>query len=83
MARKYFCDEYGPAVDKPVNALCYDLTQGGDDVRGKPETWEALKESVWRRTQEYADLVHRQRRGPYGTDKEVDRWLAVNERRDD
>jgi hypothetical protein len=71
-----FRDEYGRAVDLPVNAICYELTSGGDLVRGKPHTWEALRSHAWQAVQRYPDLKHLTQ--AY-VDEQVTAWLKYNE----
>jgi hypothetical protein len=60
----------------PINAICYELTEGGELVRGKPHTWEALKSHVWHQVGLYEDLKNY-------TQGEVNRfvttWLQVVE----
>jgi hypothetical protein len=50
-------DKYRGA-DNLINAICYDITEGGNLVKDKPHTHEALKSHVWQATQTYSDLNH-------------------------
>lgn len=71
-----FYDEYGPAITLPVNAIAYQLSDGGDLVRGKPHTFEALKSHVWEKYQSYGDLNPLTR---LEVNRKMDRWLEANE----
>jgi len=55
---KSFRDEYGTAVDLPVNAVAYELTNGGDAVRHRPDLWPDLARDVIAEIRRFADLDH-------------------------
>jgi hypothetical protein len=78
--KRSFKDEYGSAVDLPANAIAYELTNGGDLVRGKPHTWEPLKSHVWQAVQSYDDLRHLTQAK---IDADVTYWLEWNEKKFD
>jgi len=65
-------------ADMPVNAICYDLTDGGDTVRGKPYLWDKLRTLAFLRAQLYRDLEHLT---VSDVDRQVNRWLEHNERK--
>ncbi len=73
--RRLFRDEYGSAVSLPVNAIAYELTNGGDTVRGKPEEFPALLAHVWREVQSFDDLYLSEMQ----VQKAMETWLCVNE----
>jgi len=73
-------DEFGRTVSNYISAMCYELTDGGDKVRGNPDSWYALKQQVkvecakYEETQYYSeDMIFRY----------VDHWLKINENKDD
>ena len=80
MTKLRFADEYGQAVDAPINALAYELSEGGDLVRGKPHTHTALKSHVWQTLQRYDIAARFDRRE---VDRRMDLWLKVNEERNE
>ena len=75
-----FRNEYGSAIDAPINAICYELTDGGDLVRGKSHTHVALESHVWSQVLKYYDLKHYSRKR---VAQEVKRWLEVVEKQEE
>ena len=72
-----FRDEYGAAVNIPANAVAYEITNCGDDVRGKPETWSQLEQSVIKILADYHDITWQGK--PEYVKQQLKVWLAVNE----
>lgn len=77
-ARPFYLRDHGHNVNNPINSIIYDLCNGGDDVRGKPETWGQLRENVWIATLQYKEYVRLTRTA---CDRMVNKWLEVNERK--
>lgn len=73
---KSFRDEYGTAVDLPVNAVAYELTEGGDTVRHRPDLWPDLQRDVVAEIRRFSDLDHLTEQA---IQHRLDKWLAVNE----
>ncbi len=71
-----FRDEYGPAVDLPVNAVAYELTEGGDTVRHRPDLWPDLRRDVVAEIRRFSDLDHLTERA---IQQHLEKWLVVNE----
>lgn len=73
-----FYDEYGRAIDIPVNAVAYELTNGGDTVRNKRHLWPMLAFEVTMELNKYREfkdlaaqeIVYR-----------LKTWLEVNEKK--
>lgn len=76
MRQRYFRDEYGTAVDLPVNAVAYELTDGGDRVRHRPDLWPDLQRDVVAEIRRFSDLDHLTDRA---IQRHLERWLEVNE----
>jgi hypothetical protein len=75
---KSFRDEYGAAVDLPVNAVAYEMTDGGDTVRHRPDLWPDLQRDVVAEIRRFPDLGHMTDRD---IQRHLERWLEVNEGR--
>jgi hypothetical protein len=73
-----FYDEYGNAIDVPVFAVAYELTNGGDSVRGKRHLWSQLAFDVTNelnKYREFNDLTSQQ------IVFRLKQWLEVNEKK--
>jgi hypothetical protein len=67
-----------PNVDNVVDALLYDLTDGGDTVRGKSWLTPALKSHM----RHLCKLYHETHfLSPETINKQIDLWLSVNEKK--
>lgn len=74
-----FYDEYGSAIDKPINAIAYELTSGGDKIRNKPELWSQLAFDVvteMNKYREFNSLTVQQITGA------LKQWIDVNEKKE-
>jgi hypothetical protein len=73
-----FYDDYGRAIDIPVNAVAYELTNGGDTVRNKRQLWPQLAYDVTMELNKYREFNNL-------TAQEITyrlkTWLEVNEKK--
>jgi hypothetical protein len=74
--KQSFYDQYGRAIDKPINAIAYELSNGGDKVRGKRHLWSQLAFDVTQECNKYHDLRHYTAQHIV---RELKYWLEVNE----
>lgn len=72
--KPHFASEYGPGVSLQANAVAYELTQCGDTVRGKPETWAELERQVNECLDAFCDRIP-----PMAVARQLKHWLRVNE----
>ena len=70
-----FKKDYG-RVNNPINAIIYELTNGGETVLRNPKAWHELRVRTYNVTRIYPELSHYSRGRVYGA---VDVWLWVNE----
>ncbi|MFC4236547.1 hypothetical protein ACFOY8_15180 [Thalassospira xianhensis] len=71
-----FYETFGNNILSPICAIAYDLSEAGEKVRQKPETYAAFKEAVFDALSSYADLK------PYSrleVESTVDAWLKAND----
>ncbi len=69
-------DEYGRAVSLQANAVAYELTNGGDAVRGKPEMWPDLERLVNEELERFRDRI-----SPGEVRYQLKTWLHWNEKK--
>lgn len=74
-----FFAEYGAAIGSPINAIAYELTDGGDTVRGQPSLWPMLEHDVIMETRKYRETEN------YTVGQivyQLKTWLDVNEKKE-
>ncbi len=70
--------EYGQAIDMPVNAVAYELTNGGDTVRNKHHLWPQLAYDVTVELNKYREFNNLTARE---ITYRLKTWLEVNEKK--
>jgi hypothetical protein len=78
MIKPSYKNEYGEGIDMPINAFCYELTNGGDLVRGQRHKWRALILKVQAQAKRYRDTNHLAKDE---IERKVRAWLDNNERK--
>ncbi|SOC21733.1 hypothetical protein [Thalassospira xiamenensis] len=71
-----FREVFGNNILSPICAIAYHLSEAGEKVRQKPETYASFKDAVFDRLSCYTDLK------PYSrleVESTLDAWLKTND----